>query len=147
MLPYKWKIVGYCIAAASAITAVFYFAAGFRFEMPVFAIVSSYKETKFLTSFSTNFADEAMMLGFISGFALIAFSKERKELDIYRDKRISALIKTAVINTLFLIFSVLFIYGSGFMGIVILNLVLPFVIYIVLFNALKDRVSRNNQEK
>ncbi len=144
MLSYKWKIIGYCIAVASAIMAVFYFAAGFRFEMPVFAIVSSFKETKFLTSFSTNFADETMMFGFISGFALMAFSKERKELEIYRRIRINALIKTAVINTLFLIFSVLFIYGSGFMGIVILNLILPFLIYIILFNTLKFSASRNN---
>lgn len=141
MLSFKWKIAGFIIAALSAILAVFYFAAGFRFEMPVLAIVSSYREIKFLSIFSTNFADETILLGFISGFALIAFSRERKELACYRGIRISALTKAVVIYTLFLIFSVLFLYGSVFMGIVVLNLVLPFVLYILIFNILKFKTS------
>ncbi|HNR40659.1 MAG TPA: hypothetical protein PKL65_00375 [Bacteroidales bacterium] len=142
MLSFKWKIAGYTIAVLSAILTVLYFAAGFRFEIPVFAIVSSYREIKFLSTFSTNFADETILLGFISGFALIAFSKERKELDIYREIRVNALIKAVVIYTLFLIISVLFLYGSVFMGIAILNLVLPFVLYILIFNILKFRAQR-----
>ena len=36
--------------------AVLYMTVKFRFEIPVFALVSSYIETKYLTTFNTNFS-------------------------------------------------------------------------------------------
>ena len=111
--------------------------------MPVIALISAYKETRLFSVFSTNFADETIMLAFLSGLALIAFSREKKEQNIYKKLRINALITTAQVSTAILLLSILFIYGSAFMAIVVLNLFLPLVLYLIIFNVKKFTTSKN----
>lgn len=126
------------VAAGIAMT-VMYFMFNFRFEIPVLAVVSSYMDTNFFTTFTTNFADESIMLLFLIGFSLIAFSKERHEDDFLRRIRSMALKRTILTEIGILLFSVLFIYGSGFIAIILLNMILPFVLYLSYFNYLKTR--------
>lgn len=126
------------VAAGIAMT-VMYFMFNFRFEIPVLAVVSSYMDTNFFTTFTTNFADESIMLLFLIGFSLIAFSKERHEDDFFRTIRSMALKRTILTEIGILLFSVLFIYGSGFIAIILLNMILPFVLYLSYFNYLKTR--------
>jgi hypothetical protein len=137
LLSFKYKIPGFILIFIGLVLTVLYFSVEFRFEIPVIAVFSSYFETKFFTAFRTNFADELILLIFLAGFSMVVFSKEKAESDYTESLRIRALVKTAVINTIILIFSVLFIYGSGFMGILILNILLPFILYLVFFNFLK----------
>ncbi len=111
--------------------------------MPVIAVISAYKETRLFSVFSTNFADETIMLAFLSGLALVAFSNEKEELTIYKNLRITALITTAQISTAILLFSILFIYGGAFMAIVVLNLFLPLVLYLIIFTLKKFKSCRN----
>jgi len=51
------------------------------FEFPVFAIYSSYMETRFFTMVSTNFADELIILLFLAGLSILVFLKEKNETD------------------------------------------------------------------
>lgn len=143
LFSYRWKIEGYILMICAGILTVLYFKFNFRFEMPVFAVVSAYKETRLFAVFSTNFADETIMLTFLSGLALIAFSKEKKELGIYKEIRIKALITTVKISTAILLFSILFIYGGAFMAVVVLNLFLPLVLYLIIFNVKRFTACRN----
>ena len=116
-----------------------YFIFNFRFELPVFAVVSSYMKTRFLTTFKTNFADETIMLLLILGFFMWAFSEEKKEYDGLWILRIRAL-KMAVLTDIgVLLFTILFIYGSGFIAIILINMILPFILYLLYFNYLKTR--------
>jgi len=143
LLSYRWKIPGYILLVCAGILAILYFKFNFRFEMPVIALISAYKETRLFSVFSTNFADETIMLAFLSGLALIAFSREKKEQNIYKKLRINALITTAQVSTAILLLSILFIYGSAFMAIVVLNLFLPLVLYLIIFNVKKFTTSKN----
>jgi len=43
-----------------------------------------------------------------------------------------------------LLFFTLFIYGGGFMAFIIINIVLPFIIYLIIFNILKNRDIKGN---
>lgn len=142
LLPYKLKIYGWISVFAATALTFFYFYYGVKISMPVFAVYSSYLETKFFSFFTTNFTEELILLLFIVGFSLIVFSKEKKESGFLRLVRIKALtnmIKTVVIWWLF---TVLFIFGNGFMVVLILNLVLPFIIYIFFFHRIKNRESK-----
>ena len=139
MLPFKWKILGYALILIGVILALLFFVADFRVEFPVFAIFSSYMETRFFTIFRTNFADELIMLLLIAGFTSVAFSKEKHESDQLKAIRANALRKTAIVNTAILAFSILFIYGGGFMAILIFNMFMPFILYLILFYTLKKR--------
>jgi hypothetical protein len=142
MLPFRYKLAGLILIISGFILTILYFVIDFRFELPVFAIFSSYVETKFLTTFSTNFADELILLTLLAGFLLISFSKEKKEEDYTNALRYKAIIRAVIINSAILLFSILFIYGGGFMGIVILNIYSPFIIYLITFYILKSNLSQ-----
>jgi len=139
LLPYKLKIPGFLLLCLGIILSIIYFVYGLRIILPVFAVYSSFLETKIFTTFKTNFGDEIILLSYILGFSLIVFSKEKKELNSYRRLRIEAIIKTIRIYILWMVFSILFVYGNGFVSILILNILLPFIIYLILFHSLKSK--------
>jgi hypothetical protein len=129
-------LVGFVLSAL-------YFGFNFRFEVPVFAVISSYMETRFLATFRTNFADETIILLLLCGFSLVVFSKERNEHDGLKGMRSEALRKAIITDIGLLLFSVLFIYGTVFIAIVMLNLILPFVLYLFFFYMLLLRARLN----
>lgn len=142
LLHYKYKIFGISLVVVGIILAVLYFGFNFRFELPVFAVVSSYMKTKFLATFKTNFADETIMLLLLVGFCLWVFSKEKHEHDGLWIVRIQALKWAILTDTGVLLFSILFIYGSPFIAIILLNMSLPFVLYLSYFYYFKAREGR-----
>lgn len=142
LLPYKYKIPGYILLAAGILMAILYSAFSFRFEMPVFAVVSSFMETKVFTTFRTNFADELTMLLLLSGCFLTVMTREKKENDEVSEARRKALVNTVKINSVIFGFSILFLYGSAFMAVVIANLYLPFLVYLALFSAMKLKIKK-----
>ncbi len=143
LLSYKFKLTGILMVFAGAVLTFFYFGFDFRFEMPVLALFSSYMESKFFATFRTNFADELIMLLFLSGLFMLSFSEDKNELDFYKSLRIKALIKTAVAESIIVVLILLFVYGTGFMAFSIINLFLPFILYLIIFNILKKRARVN----
>lgn len=139
MLPYLWKYPGILLIFSGVVLAILYIWFDFRFTIPVFAVFSSFVETKMFATFNTNFADELIMLLFICGFGLVVFSKEKDEsesLDSIRDK---ALVMAFISNNLLLLCSVLFVYGSGFIAILVLNQITLSVFYLCFFYFMKQR--------
>ncbi len=142
LLPYKYKIPGYALLIAGAVMTYLYFVVNIRLEIPVPAIISSFAETKFFTTYKTNIADELLILLLITGFSLIVFSKEKNETVQLRELRIRSLIRTALTDIFIILFATLFVYGSGFMAIIIMNLFLPFIIYLIFFNVAKRKIMK-----
>lgn len=138
-LPFRTKPVGWALLGLSSILLAAYFLMDFRFQMPVFAVVSSFFETRFLVSFRTNFADELIMIGYLAGFFILVFSRERNESPELNGIRGNAMFLAIRYNFAFLAFSVLFVYGTGFIGALLLNLVSVSILYLVIFNRLKKR--------
>jgi hypothetical protein len=133
LLPYPWKYSGILLILLGIVFSILYIWFDFRFSLPVFAVFSSFMETKMFVVFNTNFADELIMLLFVTGFSLIVFSKEKNEsqnLDFMRSK---ALIKALISNNILLLFSILFVYGSGFVAILVINLFSLLVFYLCFF--------------
>ena len=141
-MPYKCKIPGYALLIAGAVMTYLYFVVNIRLELPVPAIISSFAETKFFTSYKTNVADELLIILLITGFSLIVFSKEKNETVQLRELRIRSLIRTALTDIFIILFATLFVYGSGFMAIIIMNLFLPFIIYLIFFNVAKMKIMK-----
>lgn len=142
LLPYRWKFAGYFLTFAGSIMAALYLWFDFRFSAPVFALVSSFLETRMFVSFRTNIADELILVLLISGIGLIAFTEEKTESEIPESVRSGAMAKAIVSNYIFLLFSVLFVYGSGFLAILMLNLISLPVFYLFFFYLLKYRLTR-----
>ena len=141
LLPYYFKIFGIVLLLAGIAMAIFYIWFDFRFTIPVFAVYSVFFETKIFEVFRTNFADELILLVLICGLGLIVFSKQKNEfagLDFIRFKALSLAV---IANTVFLLLSVIFVYGSGFMGILVINVISLFVFYLIIFLLIKRKKS------
>lgn len=133
LLPYRWKWVGLILTLAGIVLSVFFFWFDFRFKMPVFALYSAFIETKIFTVIRTNFADELVLLTLLSGLSLIAFSREKNEPEGLDLIRLKAMFRAIMANTAILLISVLFIYGSGFMAVLVINMLSLFVFYLIFF--------------
>ena len=133
LLPYRWKLAGIFLLMAGTVSAIFYIWFDFRFKVPVFAVYSSFLETKLFSVFRTNFSEELTLLLLISGLSLVMFSKEKNEsesLDLIRSR---ALFKALAVNNILLFLSVLLIYGSGFIAILVINIFSFFIFYLFFF--------------
>jgi hypothetical protein len=133
LLPYRLKIAGMVLAFAGAISAIIYLFFDYKFKIPVFAVYSSFLATKYFTSFKTNFLDELTLLLLISGLALIVFTKERNETEGLDSFRFRAIFRALIANTVFLLLSVMFVYGSGFFAILVVNIFSLFIFYLLFF--------------
>ena len=134
LLSYRFKIAGWLLILSAAVLTIVYSSFNFKISLPILAIYSSYLETKFFTTFTTNFADELILLLYLSGFFFVVFSKTKHESANVWVLRTTALFKAVFYNTLFLAFSILFIYGNGFVFVLIINLISTFIFYLCFFN-------------
>lgn len=152
LLPYKLKWPGLIILAIGVLLSILYIVFDFRFMMPVFAVFSSFFETKYFETFKTNFADETTMIFLLAGLFIVAFTKEKNESGFDQDLnnlRGAALIKSIYINSFILLFSILFIYGQGFLFIMIFNLFSCLILYIIIFRIMliKNKTALKNINK
>ncbi|MFA5973012.1 MAG: hypothetical protein WC780_11725 [Lentimicrobiaceae bacterium] len=139
LIPYTWKLFGLFLTVSGIISAVFYLWFDFRFTLPVFAVFSSFLETKMFTTFRTNFADDLILLLLISGLALIVFSKEKIESENLNSFRARALVKALIVNNLFLFLSILFVFGTGFIAILVINLFSFSIFYLIFYYIMKQK--------
>lgn len=144
MISNKFRYPGRALLILAVIFTVLYFGFNFRFEMNVFAIHSSFFETKMFTFFKTNFADELILLLYVCGFALIILSREKDESPETDKKRHSAMRYALLINFILQIFVILFIYGQGFIAFLVLNLINLPLLYLVLFTIMKRRLPKRS---
>jgi hypothetical protein len=139
LLPYPYKFAGFILAGSGIILAILYIWFDFRFFMPVIAILSWFLEMKWFVVLKTNFADELIMLSLLSGFFLIAFSKERFERKQWMMLRYKALFRALAVNSFFLFLSVIFVFGTAFIFILVVNLISIFIFYLIFFYSLKRK--------
>jgi len=139
LLPYPVKFAGMLLTFAGILMGAAYLWLGFRFTMPVFAIFSSFLETKMFVIFNTNFADELTLLLLVTGLVLIVFSREKNETRYLSNAREKAMAKALITNNIFLLVSILFVYGSGFIGILVINLFSLLLFFLFFFYLLKRK--------
>jgi hypothetical protein len=133
LLPYRWKFAGILLILMGSFCAVLYTWFEFQFKMPVFAVYSAFFETKMFVTFQTNFADELILLLLVTGFGLVVFSKEKNETEILGNKRSDAMFKAMLANNILLLLSILFVFGSGFIAVLVFNLISVSVLYLLFF--------------
>ena len=139
LLPYPWKLAGWFLTLSGSVLGVLYTWFDFRFSIPVFAVYSSFLKTKMFETFRTNFADELILLLLIAGLGLMVFSKEKIEFENLDSARTKALVRAVILNNIFLFFCILFVYGSGFIAILVLNLFSLSLFYLLFFYLLKHK--------
>ena len=141
LLPYKFKLTSLILITVSFALTVAYFWFNFQLRIPVFAVLSSFIETRMFVTFQTNFADELILILLLSGILLLVFTREKNEELIPEYIRLKALMYALLVNSGVLLFSAMFVYGSGFVAVLVFNFISLPVFYLIVFYILKRKLN------
>lgn len=142
MISYKFKFIGYFLILAGIILTAVYSFHRVDISTPVFAAYSSFLVTKYFTIIKTNIFEELVILSYLAGFLLTSFSKEKTEHEYYAIIRGRSWQIAILLNSAFLILSTAFIFGRGFLMVLILNLCSTFILYNIIFLLKKRNFDR-----
>jgi hypothetical protein len=134
IFPFRTKFLGLALMILALPFAYLYFWGGKPelFNIKIFAVVTTYQETRFFVVSQTNILDELAAILFIFGIALISFSKEKNEKQHFETFRIKALINATYFTIVFWLLSFIFIYG---MAIFIVS-IFVFIVFLLSYNLL-----------
>lgn len=141
MFPHRYRYLGWILILAGIVLTIFYVNFDFRLTMPVFAVFSHFMEMKFFTSYNTNVADELLLICLLAGFFILVYSKDKEPSALKEQVKGNVLFRSFFYNNVFLLFSILFIYGQGFFVVLVLNMFSTFIIYLVLYRHAMYKIS------
>ena len=139
LFPFRVKFIGIVLIFLSLLFGYLYFLGGRSdfFEVPVFAVATTYMESRFFVFAQTNILDELSAILMITGVLLIAFSKEKREEQVMLNPlRLKALILAAYGTACIWILIFLLFYGWIIFPISSTVFLVFLVVYSVLFRIL-----------
>lgn len=137
LLPRRYKIAGCCLFFLGIVSAVSRFYYGVKpeiFDFRVWAVYSSFLETKYFSFISNNISEEVTSILLLTGLMLTACSKEKIETPKVQFYRFKALVAALIINYSILLLAVILVFGLGFMEILVINMFSPLIIYLLVLN-------------
>jgi hypothetical protein len=146
MFSYKFKYVGLIFVLSGVLLTLLDQIHRLRIRLPVLAVHSSYIQTKYFVIITNNIFEEITMLCLLAGFLFLVFSKEKIELKEYKTLREESWRIAIILNSALLAFSILFIYGKGFIAVLILNMFTYFIFYLMVFMIKKARLKKRTTE-
>lgn len=148
-LPNKFRIYGWTILLFGILLGITRFYFGIKLEflnIKVFAVYSKYFETNYFKVIENHVSEELTALLLLVGLFFITFTKEKIENDFVTPLRYKSLILTFYINTALVVLSFLFVYGFGFINVLVINVFSPFIIYIILFKYFLHNVTKTENK-
>jgi hypothetical protein len=139
LLPRSFRFVGILFFTLGIILGIARFRYGFKpdmLDMKIFAFYSSYLETKYMEFVRNNMSEEVTGFLLITGLFLIAFSRERIEIELMNRLRLKAFFIAAYLNFIFLLVSLFFTYGFAFVYMIVANMGFSILAYILVFQIL-----------
>jgi len=149
LLPNKFKWLSLGLIISGFIFGVIRFYYGIKlevFDITVFAIYSSFFETKYLTFIQNNFGEEISGLLLLLGIFLLVVSKEKNEFPEIMKLRLRAFFLSLYTNTILLILSFLFVFGFGFINVMIASMYSIMIIYYIIFNYYLFKYNRSTEQ-
>lgn len=141
LLPNGFKKIGWILLIPSAIVGFIMMLSTnelFDLHATVFALYNDeiLGQNKHTGLISTNITNTLVGIFFILGGIMVGFSKEKKEDEFIANLRLSSLMWAVWANYILLLLSFLFIYGMGFLHVMIYNMFTVLIIFIGRFNFL-----------
>jgi hypothetical protein len=139
LLPRSLRFVGFLFFTCGLILGIARFHYSFKpdlLDMKVFALSSSYIETKYMEIVKNNMSEEFTGLFMVAGLFLIAFSREKVETELKNLLRLKAFLIAAYLNLVFLLGSLFFTFGFAFVFMLMANMVFSLLAYIIVFRLL-----------
>lgn len=136
LLPQGFKLAGWIIALSGIFLSYLRFYLNLKIgilELKVFAIYSSYFETKYFTFVQNNYTEEAAGALLLLGLIFIAFSKEKVEDEGVMFIRMRSLFSALLLFLVFVLMTILFVFGFGFLKFLIAEVFILPASYILMF--------------
>ncbi len=149
LLHRNYRFAGWILFSLGIVLSIIRFYYGIKLQildLKTFAIYSSFFETKTFVVIRNNLTEETAALLALVGLLFITFSKEEEENQDVSNLRLRSLITAFYVNTIFLIISIFFVFGIGFVEVMMVNLFTPFLFYLIIFkyNIHKRTTSERN---
>ena len=147
LLPNRYKIIGWYIFIPAAILGIILLFTDFE-SFPINAKVFAVFNEELLGkggSFSiiqTNITPTVVGILFIMGAMLVSFSREKTEDEFIARLRQSSLLWAVFVNYVLLLIAFAFIYGMAFLDVMIYNMFTILIIFIIRFNYILYRNSK-----
>lgn len=145
LLSGKYRPVGLVLILAGITLLILKFKFNWKpdfLELKIFAFYSFYIEAKSFTFITHQVIEEIGGVLLLSGMFMVAFSREKEESEILDTLRLKAFLLTSYLNLIYLLISILFFYGFGFVGALTFYVVFWLASYILSFRYLVYRHSR-----
>lgn len=136
LLPNKFKNLGWLLIIPGFFLSILRFYYGIKlrmFDIKVFAIYSNYIDTKYFSVIENQVSEEIAGTLLLLGLLILAFHKEKEETDIIVRIRYESLLTSLLINSAFMLVSLLFVFGIGFVEMMIINIFSQLILFIVVF--------------
>ncbi|NBC65863.1 MAG: hypothetical protein GVY07_09450 [Bacteroidetes bacterium] len=144
LLPFRFRLAGYTLTFLSLGAAYLYFFGGrpALFEVPVFAILTSYAETRWFVIAQTNALDEIAVIFAVLGLLFILFSREQEENEKTLILRIKSLFLSVYLTSVFIILFYITVFGWPVFILISLSFILFLLISIISFKIYLIRYSK-----
>jgi hypothetical protein len=139
LLPSALRLPGIVMTIAGVLLLVAKYQFNYKPEflnLKVFAVYTYVIKSQSFTMITNQMAEEIGGIFLLCGLFVTAFSRERVESDNVDAIRLKAFLLTAYFNLIFLICSVLFFFGFGFVGALVLFAVAWLIFYLLIFRYL-----------
>jgi apolipoprotein N-acyltransferase len=141
LFPFLTKYLGLIFILCGLISGYLYFYGGRPsfFNVKVFALVSSYLETRYFCIIKTNILDEIAAIFLVAGLTLLAFSKEKPEKREYMAVRFKSWVYSVYLSVILWILIFLLVYGYSIFLASPLVFILLLIIYNIIFRIMASR--------
>jgi len=144
LMPRWFRYLGIVMTLAGIVMSVIRFGYGVKpefLEVKVFVVYAAYLQTSEFRTITNNISEEICGVTLILGLFFLAFSKLGTESDETWLIRLKSFIYSLYTVTALLLFSLVFIYGWGFLMVMTANLFLYLLVYNIWFYVLIFRAS------
>ena len=141
LLPNKFKIIGWFILIPAIIAGIYLSFAGFEklsINSKVFAVINEefLGKSEYFSFIKTDITQTLVGVLFLIGALLVSFSREKIEDEYIAKLRLSSLLWAVLVNYILLLLCFIFVYGTGFLTVMVYNMFTVLIIFIIRFNYL-----------
>lgn len=147
LIPKGYRPLGIVFFISGIILSVLKYSLNYKpdfLDIKVFAFYSFYIEAKAFSVIKHQMLGEIGGLFLLSGLFLIAFTKEKLETDTTDSLRLRAFFVATYLNFFYLIISILFFFGFGFVGALTIFALTWLATYVIVFRFLFYRYDMRN---
>ena len=149
LIPNRFKLLGWIILIPSFITGIVWLYVNFEWsflDLKPFAVFAEggflTSEKKMFTFIDNNLTDELLSVLSLGGAILVAFAKVKEEDEMVQKIRLESLLWATFVNTILVILSILFIYDSPFLNVMIFNMISVLILFIIRFHVVLYRFKK-----